>query len=510
MTLALVAHLPTPSDARKLHLWAGVTDVNAIPNLSWKCNGQVVNPQTLRSLAPVLTGPFAGAGNARVFTGFYELSSLQADTEYEIELTAGADRIIRLVRTLPDGVPFGSQDRLNVLLLSCFHRLEDKTGVAGKVLSQVRVRPHVTLFMGDQVYLDLPTLQNFPNNPAWLGGKFQGDYLDNWFGNRMSLPDPRAIPTGFPQVLTLAPAAFVPDDHEYWNNYPFSSAFIGNTLTLQGRQRWTDAAELTYGGFQQSGAARFGDARNIVIEPLSILVLDTRSQRDKSSRKKQGDLLGQNGRQALTNWAKDLAQSAASASPRYGMIVTGQSVFRSAVGNLRGNIADFEFPDYEEDYRFMVGELERVTQTGLPVLCVTGDVHWGRMLRADEGSGQSGSVFEVISSPTSLVSTVFADQASQAWSTFRGWFGSRDSWPRHSDPEEPPPRFGSAQQYSTEVMSRADQKRAAMRGNHAIMLRFVRAGSGLKVETFCYPLHSDEAVNAAEQWSADFELRPTR
>lgn len=510
MTLALVAHLPSPSDARKLHLWAGTTDAGTIPALSWKLNGAVVTPQTLRPLAPVLTGQFTGPDNQKVFTGFYEFSGLTPNTVYEIELKAGADRIIRSVRTLPESVPFGPQDRLNVLLLSCFHRLEDKTGLAGKVLSQLRVKPHLTLFMGDQVYLDLPTIRNFSNNAAWLANKFQGDYLDNWFGDRAAAPAAHVVPAGFPQALALAPAAFMPDDHEYWNNYPFSSPFIQNSWASADRQRWKDAAELTYCGFQQTGSAPFGQARVVAIDPLSILVLDTRSRRDASSRTRLGDLLGGAGRRALTAWADGLVQSAASGTPRYGMFVTGQSLFRSAVGKVRGQVADFEFPDYEGDYRFMMDELERVTQAGLPVLCLTGDVHWGRMLRADELSGQSAPIFEVISSPTSLVSTVFADQASEVWGAIRGLLGSRNPWPRHSDPENPPPRFGNTQQYATKVMSRADGKPAGMRGNHAIMMRFARAGSGLDVEATCHPLHGDDAINAAEQWSASFQLRPSR
>jgi len=510
MTLALVPHLPPPSKAHKLHLWVGVLSPAAAPVLSWKVNDAAATPRTLRPLVPVLTGGFAGAGNPRVFTGFYEFCGLAPDADYRIELTAGAERIVRSVRTLPEGVPFGPQDRLNVLLLSCFHRLEDKTGLAGKVLSQLRVRPDMTLFMGDQVYLDLPTLKNFSEKKAWLGNKFQDDYLDNWFGGRLASPDVRRAPAGFPEILALAPAAFLPDDHEYWNNYPYSSSFIQNTWKEAGRQDWKEAAELTYRGFQQTGAVPFGDPRIIDIKPLSIFLLDTRSQRHPSSRKNPGDLLGKKGRKALAAWAKTLVASAAAATPIYGMLVTGQSLFRSAVGAARGQIADFEFPDYENDYRFMVGELDRVARAGLPVICATGDVHWGRILRANDTGGQTAPVFEVISSPTSLVSTVGADEASRVWDAVRGLFGSRNAWPRHSDPEQPPPRFGNVGQYATEVMSVSGGKRASMRGNHAIMLRFSRAGRGLDVEATCYPLHKDDAINSAEQWSARLALRPTK
>jgi len=510
MTLAIVPHVPSPSGSRKLHLWVGVADSPAMPALSWKLDGVAKTPTEVRALAPVLSGEFTGPGAKTVLSGFYEFSDLEPDSIYEIELAAGTDRIVRSFRTLPASVPFGTQEQFNVLLVSCFHRLEDKTGNAGRVLSQLRVRPHLTLFMGDQVYLDLPTLQNFRDNKQWLADKFQNDYVENWFGDRLPPPNARIAPAGFPQILSLAPSAFVPDDHEYWNNYPFRSPFIENSWTPEGRERWKDAAEMSYRGFQQSAAIEFGQARTIVIDPLSIFVLDTRSRRDMSSRARSGDLLGHSGRRAFTAWLNELVQSAGSDSPRFGMLVTGQSLFRSAVGTLRGSVADFEFPDYENDDRFMVSELERVTGTGLPVLCVTGDVHWGRMVRAAVVGGNTAPIYEVISSPTSLVSTVFADQAKEIWGGLRGFVGSRDRWPRHDDPDRPPDRFGTAQQYATEVLQRPDGKPAGMRGNHAVMLRFARAGNGLDVEATYYPLHSDDGVNTAEQWSARLRLRPTR
>jgi hypothetical protein len=192
------------------------------------------------------------------------------------------------------------------------------------------------------------------------------------------------------------------------------------------------------------------------------------------------------------------------------MLVTGQSLFRSAAGGLKGRIADFELPNYDSDYRFMVEEVRRVTRAGLPVLCATGDVHWGRIVKSTPKAGQDAPIFEVIASPMALVSSVFVDQAKDVWGRIRGLFGSAPAWPRHADPKAPPPRFGKAQEYASDILPRTDGKPAGMRGNHGIMLRVARAGSGLHVEATCYPLHPDAAVNAAEQWSATFDLRPTQ
>lgn len=510
MAIAVVQHAAPPG---RLHLWVGVADRADPPALAWKIDGRRRSPDTvMRALAPVLTGDLAKSARTRVFSGFFEFTGLAADDSHEIEIEAAGERIVRQVRTMRATVPEGPQERFNVLILSCFHRLEDKTGTAGKVLSQLKVVPDLTLFMGDQVYLDLPTTADFPDSEAWLANKFQQDYLDNWFGARGAATDARSAPAGFAQMLALAPGAFLPDDHEFWNNYPAWTTPVQNSWTKEGRAHWRRAAQAVYRGFQQTGAAPFGAARMLEITPLSILVLDTRSQRDFDSRGKPGDLLGAAGRSALTEWVTGLVNSARSAAPRFGMLVTGQSFFSPPAGRVRGAIADYEFQDYEADYRFMVSEVERVTRAGLPLVLATGDVHWGRALSAVHPGSPGAPVFEVISSPTSLVSTILADQAKTVWGGIKGLFGTPDPWPRHSDPEVPPPRFGNAKQYGTALLARTDDPGtpAAMRGNHAMMLRFARSAGGLDVDLTCYPLAPDDALNAREQWSAGFTLRPPR
>ena len=285
-----------------------------------------------------------------------------------------------------------------------------------------------------------------------------------------------------------------------------------NSWTAAGRERWRQAAVAAYRGFQQTGGDVFGSSRIIEVPPLSILLLDTRSQRTPGSLKQPNDLLGAAGRQALRKWTDRLVQSAGTPSPRFGMLVTGQSFFSPPAGELKGAIADYEFPDYAADYSFMVGEIERHTGADLPVILATGDVHWGRVLSAIHPGSPGAPLFEVISSPTSLVSTVILDQAKEVWGAIKGLFGAHDPWPRHSDPDSPPPRFGNSKQYYTAVFKRErdSDKPAAMRGNQAFMLRFARSAGGLDVHVTCFPLATDDAFNAREQWSAAFRLRPPR
>lgn len=506
MAVALVAHAADTPD--RLHLWVGASDVNAAPALAWKLDGNAIVPATLRPLTQVL--PPGQRADTAVYTGLFELANLAPGTPITVEVAAGAERVERRFRTLPAQVPDGVGNRFNVLLLSCFHQLEDKTGTAGAVLSQLKVKPDLTIFAGDQVYLDLPTTADFKDDASWLANKFQNDYLVNWFGDRRVGADPSAIPPGYPKVLGLAPAMFMPDDHEYWNNYPFAATVIQNSWTEAGRDRWKQAAEALYRGFQQTATVPFGVARTLDIPPLSILMLDTRSQRSMDSRAGAGNLLGGPGRAALQAWVERLVQRARDPQPWFGMLVTGQSFFSPKAGAAKGAIADYEYPDYDTDYAFMVQQVERVTRAGLPVMLTTGDVHWGRVLRADDPGAPGAAVFEVISSPTSLVSTVFMDQAKEAWGAIKGLFGKADPWPRHGDPAKPPPRFGSAQQFSTAVTARTTGEPAAMRGNQAFMLRFARSGGGLDVDVTAFPLSGNPSFDAAEQWTTQLQLRPPR
>jgi hypothetical protein len=175
----------------------------------------------------------------RGFTGVYEFPGLSPDTLYTITVQADNQSATLETRTLPGAVPTELDRWLNVLLVSCFHQAENRQSRAGIIVSQLQsvVKPHLTLLTGDQVYLDLPTLQDFPDDVAWLAAKFEKAYTLNWRG-----------PLGFTEVLAAAPSLSIPDDHEYWNNFPHPSPFIGNSLTPTGRDRWRQAAQAMYAG----------------------------------------------------------------------------------------------------------------------------------------------------------------------------------------------------------------------------------------------------------------------
>ena len=104
----------------------------------------------------------------RAFTGVYEFDGLQPDTRYTIAIQSGGEVKQWSLRTLPAAVPSALDQWFSVLMVSCFYQAEDVTGVAGGIISQLKAasQPPLTLLMGDQVYLDLPTQVIFPSDLA--------------------------------------------------------------------------------------------------------------------------------------------------------------------------------------------------------------------------------------------------------------------------------------------------------------------------------------------------------
>jgi hypothetical protein len=223
---------PRAARGDRLRVWLGVFQVTAAPALDWSLDGAPAQPTALRALSSIRSDDMLPANVPRAFTGVYEFTGLQPDTPHRVAVRADAAATELDVRTLPDAVTSELDRSFNVLLASCFHQAEDRGGLAGIVVSQLKAtsKPHLTILAGDQVYLDLPTLKNFPDDLALLAEKFEQDYRLNWCG-----------PQGYERVLAAAPSVSIPDDHEYWNNFPHPSPIIQNSLTQGGLNAYRDA-----------------------------------------------------------------------------------------------------------------------------------------------------------------------------------------------------------------------------------------------------------------------------
>lgn len=454
----------------RLQVWLGVFAATAAPAPNWRLNGAPVVPLTRRVVASVRPDAMLPPGVAseavpRAFTGVYEFPGLQPDTLYTVTVQADNHSATLETRTLPGAVPTELDRWLNVLLVSCFHQAEDRQGLAGIIVSQLPSvsKPHLTLLAGDQVYLDLPTLKDFPDDVVWLAEKFEKDYTLNWRG-----------PRGYTEVLAVAPSLAMPDDHEYWNNFPHPSPFIGNSLAPAGRDHWRQAAQAMYAGFQLPYPAQLGEPVILEIAPLSFFVADTRSKKDPERR----FTMSEEAHQRMEQWVSETI-----ANKQFGVFMSGQSLFTQASGTIAGAVGDYELPNYD-DYGRMLLRLQRLADAGRPVLCLTGDVHWGRVVIATDIRTGRTAFAEIISSPMSLVTTVGQDHFREVGAFLGGLFGPRNPWPRHADPQAPPAFLASeALQGRFPCATRHGQK-----GNHLALLSFRQHGSGIEVRITYWPI----------------------
>jgi len=436
----------------------------------------------------------AGANPAttrRAFTGVYEFDDLQPDTPHEITVTANGETQKLETRTLPDAIPDDLDRWFNVLLVSCFHQAEDRGGLASTIVSQMSAmtKPHLTFLAGDQVYLDLPTLQNFPDDMRWLADKFERDYVLNWAG-----------PLAYTGVLKAAPSVSVPDDHEYWNNFPHASTIVQNSWSEGSREHWRLAAAAMFEGFQLPYPAKVGEAIEIDVKPLAFFLADTRT--DKDPDRKFTMSLAE--RQQLDRWVTRVIDE-----KKFGVFLSGQSLFRTPARPLAGvesdyAVGDYELPDYG-DFPEIVTSLRRLADAGRPVLCLTGDVHWGRVVTAQNVATSRMSFAEVISSPASLVSTVGVDQAKKIINVIGGLFGKKNDWPRHSSPEKPPDFLASnvlGKAFHCEQVGKLPSGDYPQRGNHVAMLSFRQHAGGVELLIKYWPISPDARIGRPVEMKA--------
>ena len=463
-----VALHPRAAPPGELQVWLGATGPPTGRGPEWRLDGVITVPRIVR--------PFA-AGPGGAFTGLFSFPGVVPGSVHEVAVGTGTELATLRVRALPAEVPADGFETFNVLLVSCFHRDEDKTGNAGRVVGQLPVKPDLTLLMGDQVYLDLPTLADFKSeDPRWLAGKFQTDYVRNWIE-----------PRGYAQILHAAPSAAIPDDHEYWNNAPHPSPVVPDTWHDQRRANWQRVAGQMYDAFQLSAPGR-ERMLTLDVAPLSFFLMDNRTFR----RTDRSATLHPTGLQQLRSWVDGVI-----AGERYGVIVTGQSLFQKATPWLQGRLADRHLADYD-DYPAIMAEILRLARSGRPALCLTGDVHYGQVVTATE-AGTGAQLHEVISSPSSLVTTVGKDQFSSVISGIGGLFGHGDPNRRHRNapPVENPPGLSLHRHYP----------RHGEKGDHVVLLRFRRSGFGLDMSVTYYMI--DAKQPGAAQPVATIALKPS-
>ena len=135
------------------------------------------------------------------------------------------------------------------------------------------------------------------------------------------------------------------------------------------------------------------------------------------------------------------------------------------------------------DYEAVVRALARLADAGRPVLLLTGDVHWGRITSIKQGGRTK--FYEIICSPSSLVSTVGADQLSTIGASFKALFGAkRKRWPRHAGAPDPEPFFAPqvfGKIYATEALHK-------QKGDQLASLALRQAAGGLEAKVTYYEI----------------------
>ena len=214
---------------------------------------------------------------------------------------------------------------------------------------------------------------------------------------------------------------------------------VSNSWAQPGRDRWEAAARACYEGFQHGSGDLLGSPLELDIAPLSFLMLDSRTDRDRDMSR----LLRPEVSTQVADWADRVARDSRFVAA---VVVTGQSLLEDEVSAVTGSIADYALANYKKPYQALLRALGTIAGAGKQVLLLTGDVHWGRVTTVgDRQRVPEATVFhELISSPASLVETIGADQVATAIGVVKGWFGADDPWPRHGDAVAPPPHLPHA------------------------------------------------------------------
>jgi hypothetical protein len=439
-----------------LRVWLGAFGTASPGAMNWTLDSQPVTPEPLLPLRP------AHLHGARCATGVFQFPAPAAGSHrIAVRETGGEAEIV--VRTLAPEIP--KDDWLRVLLVSCYYRGED-AGHLARIVEGLppAARPDFSILMGDQVYLDLPTLADFPDDEASLAVRFEKDYTQNWTERR-----------GLASVLAAAPSISAPDDHEYWNNFPHAAPAIENSWSPKGRQHWGAAASALYDAFQTPAPAARGQAVEIPVDPFSFLIFDQRSFRlEDQSRSATAEAIDQ-----LDDWVTRLVRDG-----KHGALVTGQSLLDLPASGFEGKIADRTPANYG-DYGPILRSLVRLADAGRPALLLTGDVHWGRVTAIREAG--RALFYEVICSPASLVSFVGVDQLKTLGSAIAGLFGrNRNRWPRHADPAKPSALF------APKILGRKlDNVRdePAQKGDQIAMLHLRQSAGTIELKVVYHEIH---------------------
>ncbi|MDQ0015856.1 hypothetical protein J2W23_004257 [Variovorax boronicumulans] len=476
--------------AGAIQLWVGMFGAQNPPIPQFFIDGVPATPLTPSAMAPIRDHHAGADGKPINHRGVFRFSVALAEDIHPIRIVAGTEHCELIVRTLPKELPSSLDGEFNILLCSCYFQPEDKNGLLGTIASQIKLKPHLVLMAGDQVYLDLPLLEDMPESEPALSQLIGDKYFRNWASASLNT-------AGLEPVLSKAAVVSIPDDHEFWNNYPFPQAQLPNTWNKEVRDRWKAAAQALYEDYQLAGDPSTAGATRIDVAPLRMLFVDMRIDRDDKFRRLMNDAA----ETAFRLWVDDLIRDRKADRPAVGVLASGQALFIDPpTSDFTKHTADAEMGNYQQ-FDFAKKELMRLADEGIPLLYLTGDVHWSRVAGAKDRQHPGQPLFyEVISSPSCLIRTPFVDAAKESSNAVKGIFGAKDPWPRHSDPEKVPANFGPGNRFSLE-------RKFERNGDQIAMVSFARAGNGVDARVTYFAISPDKKLSRSETVDT-LQLRP--
>ena len=104
---------------------------------------------------------------------------------------------------------------------------------------------------------------------------------------------------------------------------------------------------------------------------------------------------------AIEQWTKDLLQlKKSSKSPVVGLLSSGQALLMEKSNSLSSHVLDAEMPNFP-DHEKLISKISQLINAGIPIIYITGDVHWGRIVEGKD-SANNTMFYEIIASPLSI------------------------------------------------------------------------------------------------------------
>lgn len=271
-----------------------------------------------------------------------------------------------VAETLPSRLPLEGRRPFTVAIGSCFYSDRDG-GQASEAYAALYDRgdpsnkPHMSILTGDQVYLDIGF-----DSLSFIGHEIRQRIADDYALHWQLLSG----------ILNRGGTWMLPDDHEYWNDYPFYTTPIPQLQALRlphVRKAWTKASVDGVRRVQRAPRLETIDLGG----DLSICMADLRSHRSDDHFLPAGAF------RDLVRWAEGLTAP--------GVLAIPQPVI------VRENKQERNLRSYPAQYARL---LEALAKSGHDVVVLSGDVHFGRIASTRMRSG-GGRLIEIISSPLS-------------------------------------------------------------------------------------------------------------